>query len=131
MSRPERPRLLIADDDPVVRSLLCSQLGGDFDVVAAAEDTPGAIELAEKHRPDAAPIDVQMPGGGALEAVPRIAAGSPATCVVILSAGEPDELVSKLLAMGAAAYVRKGVTGTEIARTLTESLEVQADPSPA
>ena len=127
---PRRPRLLVADDDPVVRSLLCSQLEGDFDVVAVAEDTAEAIELAEEHRPDAALIDVQMPGGGALEAVPRIASRSPDTCLVILSADESHELVVRLLNAGAIAYVRKGVTSAEIAKVLTDSLKAQANAAP-
>ncbi|MBA2342510.1 MAG: response regulator transcription factor [Thermoleophilaceae bacterium] len=127
---PRRPRLLVADDDPVVRSLLCSQLEGDFDVVAVAEDTAEAIELAEKHRPDAALIDVQMPGGGALEAVPQIVARSPETCLVVLSADDSDELVVRLINAGATAYVRKGVTSAEIAKVLTDSLKAQANVAP-
>jgi len=127
---PRRPRLLVADDDPVVRSLLCSQLKGAFDVIAAAEDTVGAIELAEKHRPDAALIDVQMPGGGALEAVPQIAARSPDTCLVLFSADDSDELVVRLINAGATAYVRKGVTSAEIAKVLTDSLKAQANVAP-
>ncbi len=125
-----RPRLLVADDDAVVRALLCSQLEGDFDLVAAAEDTVSAIELAEKHRPDAALIDVQMPGGGALEAVPQIAARSPDTCLVVLSADDSEELVVRLLNAGATAYVRKGVTVAEIAKTLTDSLMARANLEP-
>ncbi len=126
-----RPTLLIADDDAVVRSVLSSQLVGAFEVVAAATDATEAIEFAEQHRPDAALIDVEMPEGGALVAVPQIAARSPDTCMVIFSGDESREVVLELLGAGAIAYVRKGVTGAEVSKTLTDALRVKADQPPA
>ena len=122
-----RPTLLIADDDPVVRSTLPPRLGGDFNVVAVADNATDAIELAEQHHPDAALIDVEMPGGGAFEAVPEIATRSPATSIVILSADESDQVVLKLLNAGAIAYVRKGVTGPEIAKKLAEAMKAKGN----
>jgi DNA-binding NarL/FixJ family response regulator len=122
-----RPRLLIADDDPVVRAALKAQLGGDFDIVGAAEDAIEAVKLAQEHQPDAALIDVDMPGGGAIQAVPQIAKRSPRTCMVILSSDESPELVVGLLSAGAIAYVRKGVGGPELAKTLAASLKARAD----
>ena len=121
-----RPSLLLADDDPVVRSALGAQLAGEFEVVAVAKDAAEAVELALEHQPAAALLDVQMPKGGALEAVPGIVAGSPNTCVVILSADESREMVLELLGAGAIAYVRKGVPASEIAKTLGEALKVKA-----
>jgi CheY-like chemotaxis protein len=66
-----RPRLLIADDEVVVRAALSAQLAGDFEVIAVAENATEASELAATHRPDVALIDVEMPGGGARRAAPR------------------------------------------------------------
>jgi len=128
-ARDVRPTLLIADDDPVVRSTLGAQLAGDFDIVAVAEDAAEAVALAERHRPDAALIDVEMPKGGAREAVPGIVAGSPATSVVILSADESRPVVLELLAAGAIAYLRKGVSADQIARTLTDALRLTRGPA--
>lgn len=122
-----RPSLLIADDDAVVRATLSAQLQSTFRVVAVAENATEAIELAEEHRPDAALIDVDMPDGGARAAVPEIAARSPGTCMVILSGDETRQMVLELLTAGAIAYVRKGVTGSQLARTLTEALKAKAD----
>lgn len=118
-----RPKLLIADDDPVVRAALRAQLGGDFDIIAAAEDAIEAVRMAQEHQPDAALIDVDMPGGGAVQAVPQIAKRSPRTRMVILSSDESQELVVQLLSAGAIAYVRKGVASHEIARTLAAALQ--------
>jgi DNA-binding NarL/FixJ family response regulator len=119
-----RANLLIADDDMVCRIALSTQLEPWFHVVAVAESATEAIELAEKHRPDIALVDVQMPGGGAREAVPGIAACSPDTRIVVLSSDESSRVVLELLAAGAIAYMRKGATGGEIAKTLTDALEV-------
>jgi CheY-like chemotaxis protein len=127
---PSRPSLLIADDDASVCSALSSQLDGDFRVIAVARHATEAIELAEEHRPDAALIDVEMPNGGAREAVPQIAARSPDTCMVILSGDESRQIVLELLSAGAIAYVRKGVTGGEISRTVTAALKVKAAHQP-
>jgi DNA-binding NarL/FixJ family response regulator len=128
-STDERPTLLIADDDSVVRSALFSQLEGAFHVVAVAENATEAVELADQHRPDVALIDVQMPEGGAREAVPKIATRSPDTCMVILSGDESRQGVLELLKAGAKAYVRKGVTGARISKALEDALEVKAtDP---
>jgi DNA-binding NarL/FixJ family response regulator len=126
-----RPSLLIADDDPVVRSALRAQLAHDFNVIAVAENALGAIELVEQHRPDAALVDVDMPFGGAPAAVPQMARRSPDTCIVILSGDEAPRVVLELLEAGAVAYIRKGVTGAQISETLTEALKAHADRRPA
>ncbi len=122
-----RPTLLIADDDGVVRSMLPAQLGGDFNVVAVAENATEAVELADEHQPDAALIDVEMPGGGARHAVPQIATRSPETCIVVLSADESREVVLELLNAGAIAYVRTGVTGAQIAKTLADAMKAKGN----
>lgn len=124
-----RPSLLIADDDPVVRSALRAQLATGFDVVAVAENATGAIELAAQYRPDVALVDVDMPFGGALAAVPQIARRSPDTCIVILSGDETPRVVLELIEAGAIAYIRKGATGAQISKTLTEALDAHADPA--
>jgi DNA-binding NarL/FixJ family response regulator len=121
-----RPSLLIVDDEPVMRSALQSQLKSGFRIIALAADATEAIALAEQHRPDAAVIDVNMPDGGARKAVPAIATRSPETCIVILSADESREVVLELLGAGALVYVRKGVTGKELSKTLTDALRLKA-----
>jgi len=126
-----RPRLLIADDDAIVRVALCAQLERAFNVIAVAGDAGGAIKLAALHRPDAALIDVEMPQGGARAAVPEIARCSPNTSIVILSGDESREVVLELLAAGAIAYLRKGATAGAITKTLTEALRLGARRPPA
>lgn len=125
-----RPTLLIADDDAIVRSALHSQLEAEFRVVAVAANAAEAVEHAAEHQPDAALLDVEMPEGGAREAVPQIAARSPGTCIVILSGDESRSNVVELLSAGAIAYIRKGVPASQISKTLTDALKAKADQPP-
>jgi DNA-binding NarL/FixJ family response regulator len=121
------PRLLIADDDPVVSSTLCHQLSHEFDIVASARDATEAIALAGEHQPDVAIIDVQMPGGGGLRATREIHTCAPQTAIVVLSGDESRRVVLAMLEAGAVTYVRKGVSGHELARTLHRAMEAHAN----
>jgi DNA-binding NarL/FixJ family response regulator len=125
-SEPKRGRLLIADDDLAVRSVLSMTLNNAFAVVGAAADSEQAIELARKTRPDAALVDVQMPKGGGIRAVEGIVEASPATAIVMLSVDESDATVRKLLTAGAVAYCRKGTSASELVRSLVEAIQVRA-----
>ena len=120
-----RRTLVIADDDPVVLYRLKTQLSDSFRIVAMAESATEAIALCMEHQPDVALLDVEMPGGGGRVAVPAIAACSPATRMVILSADEMHHVVLELLSAGAFAYMRKGVGGDQIAQTLAQALHVE------
>lgn len=131
-SRPayKRQTLLIADDDPVARVMLETQLSSSFDIVGHARDADEAIALAVEHHPDVAIIDVQMPAGGGLRATREIRAQAPDTAIVVLSADESDGGVREIIAVGAIAYVRKGTLAHELARTLHRSIEAHSARRP-
>jgi DNA-binding NarL/FixJ family response regulator len=120
----DRPRLVIADDDPVVQMMLDTSLCTDFDVVGVAGDGEEAIELARLNQPDAALIDVRMPGGGGLHAVRGIREVAPDTAIVVLSGDRTHGVVGELMKAGAIAYRRKGVAPHLLARALKESIKV-------
>ena len=117
------PRLLIADDDAFMRSVLSTQLGRDFEVVGAASDASEAIALAEEHQPHVAILDVEMPSGGGLRATREIHERTPSTAVVALSADESPDVVLEMLNAGAISYIRKGVAAEELAATLRQAIE--------
>jgi two-component system nitrate/nitrite response regulator NarL len=117
-----RPRLMIADDDPVVQSLLHNSLSNQFDVVGVASDSDEAIELARESQPDAAVVDVDMPRGGGLSAVRGIVKVAPETAIVVLSGDESDGVVRELMQAGAMTYRRKGVAPNVLAESLTDSI---------
>lgn len=132
-----KPRcVLIADDDPEVRTILADVVAMDagLEVVASAGDAAEAIALAGRHRPDVALVDFRMPGGGPW-AAQEIARVSPETRVLALSAHADKAAVLEMLRAGAVGYLVKGASGADvldaIARVLRGesvlSSEVMAD----
>ncbi len=119
------PRVLIADDDPVVRSALAMQLNTGFEVVGAARDAAEAIVLAEQHQPDIAILDVDMPEGGGVHAARGIASCSPDTAIVAYSADESRSGVLDMIGAGAITYLRKGIPRHELTETLQRSLDAK------
>jgi CheY-like chemotaxis protein len=115
------PRVLLADDDPVLLAVLAAQLEGGFSVVGVAEDATRAIELACGYRPDVALVDVEMPGGGLL-ATRGIREGSPDTAIVILTADDARSSVLQFLEAGAVAYLRKGLPSHQLGVRLHEAI---------
>jgi CheY-like chemotaxis protein len=122
-----RPRVVVADDDPVVRSMLEMSLRGAFNVVGLAADSEDAIELIRLHQPDAAVIDVEMPKGGGLAAVRGIMDVAPSTAIVVLSSDESDPVVRELIQAGAMAYLRKGSAPQVLSDSLTDSIKAHTE----
>jgi len=124
-----RPRLIIADDDPVVRSLLEGSLRSEFEIVGIASDGEDVVELARVLRPAAALVDVDMPKGGGMAAVKGIGATSPHTAIVMLSGDESEQVVRDLMLAGAIAYRRKGTPAGTLAESLTDAISMKREPS--
>ena len=118
-----RQRLIIADDDEIVRSMVAHQLRDDFECVGAAADATEAIALAVALRPDVVILDVNMPGGGAIEATNKIRDHAPETAIVILSADETWDDLIDLLNAGAMNYLRKGMDEPAMAEDLRGAIE--------
>jgi diguanylate cyclase (GGDEF)-like protein/PAS domain S-box-containing protein len=119
-----RPRLLIADDEPVVRAAIAAQLRGEFEVIGEAADAAQAIRLTRQHRPDVALIDVEMPGGG-LHATQAIHGESPETAIIMLSSDTARSSVLRFLDAGAVAYLRKGTSARQLSERLHQALEAR------
>jgi DNA-binding NarL/FixJ family response regulator len=106
-------RVLLVDDQPLLRSGFRALLNAeeDIEVVAEAGDGKEGVALAREHRPDVALIDVQMPVMDGIEATRRIAA-DPALAqvhVVILTNYCFDEYVFDALRAGAAGFIVKDI----------------------
>jgi EAL domain-containing protein (putative c-di-GMP-specific phosphodiesterase class I)/CheY-like chemotaxis protein len=109
-------RVLIADDEAVLRSALADLIGSDydFDLVATAKDADEAIALAEQTKPDVALIDVRMPGGGGLRVAEELRSRLPATRVLAHTAVDDRATVVRMLQGGAVGYLVKGTQPSEI-----------------
>ena len=118
-------RIVIADDDALVRAALAAQLGGRHEVVATACDGEEAAAVVRETRPDVALVDVQMPAGGGLGATREIKQSCPETTVIVLSADESDGVVRDILLAGAVTYVRKGLAASELDAVLVKSVQAE------
>jgi DNA-binding response OmpR family regulator len=104
------PRVLVADDEPDIRDLVClavRKAGGT--VVSSVADGADALAAARDEHPDLAVLDVSMPGETGLEVCTalRADAATAATRILLLSAGASAEDVARGLAAGADAYLAK------------------------
>jgi DNA-binding NarL/FixJ family response regulator len=125
----DRTRVLVADDDADIRGLLAAFISSDpsFKLVGVACDADEAILMAQEHKPDAALLDVAMPGGGGLRVVKELQTFSPATSVVALSAYDERNIVIEMLQAGAMSYLVKGATREQILHSLHRALLAQAE----
>ncbi|MEU9042543.1 MULTISPECIES: response regulator transcription factor [unclassified Kitasatospora] len=106
-------RVLLVDDQPLIRSGFRAllDLEEDIEVVAEAADGQQALELSRQHRPDIALVDIQMPVVDGIETTRRIAADPElaAVHVVILTNYGLDEYVFEALRAGAAGFLVKDI----------------------
>lgn len=106
-------RVLLVDDQPLVRSGFRALIGleDDIEVVAEAADGREALALAREHLPDIALVDIQMPVLDGIETTRRIAADPSLTGVhvVILTNYGMDEYVLEALRAGAAGFLVKDI----------------------
>ena len=109
-------RVMLADDHTLVRAGLRSLLARaeGVQIVAEAADGRQAVELAEAHRPDVVLMDLLMPGVGGLEATAQIAAKVPAARVIAVSMNDTEDYVLRALRAGAAGYILKDGSPTEL-----------------
>jgi EAL domain-containing protein (putative c-di-GMP-specific phosphodiesterase class I)/DNA-binding NarL/FixJ family response regulator len=127
----DRIRVLIADDEQIVRESLASVIGSDpsLEIVGSAEDAQGAIDLAAWRLPDVALLDVRMPGGGP-RAAAEIVRLSASTRVLALSAAEDRESVLAMIRAGALSYVGKTASNEEILNAIHGTAEGGTQLSP-
>ena len=109
-------RVLIVDDDPLLRAGLKLMLGGapDIRVVGEAGDGSGVQGLIDRLAPDVILMDIRMPGTDGLTATEAVRRRPGAPEVVILTTFDADEHVLRALRAGAAGFVLKDTPPGEI-----------------
>jgi two-component system, response regulator PdtaR len=118
-----KPRVLIADDETVIRLDLRGMLeGAGFDVCAEARDGVEAVDLAAEHQPDLVLLDVKMPRLDGVEAARRIS-GARAVPIVMLTAYGYGELVARAVDAGVSAYLVKPFRENDLLLAIQRSLD--------
>ncbi|MET8037286.1 response regulator transcription factor [Streptomyces sp. NPDC005345] len=109
-------RLVLVDDDPLVRAGLALMMGGaeDVEIVGEAADGAQVEELVDRTRPDVVLMDIRMPNVDGLTATERLRARKEAPQVVVLTTFHADDQVLRALRAGAAGFVLKDTPPAEI-----------------
>ncbi len=113
-------RVLLVDDDALVRSGLRIMLAGaaNLDVVAEAADGREVLGAVDRHRPDVVLMDIRMPQLDGIAATRLLAAQPDPPAVVVLTTFDADELVLRALQAGAAGFLLKDTPPAEIVRAI-------------
>lgn len=109
-------RLLIVDDDPLVRAGLTLMLGGaaDIDIVGEGADGSEAAGLVERLRPDVVLMDIRMPVMDGLTATEVLRGRPDAPEIIVLTTFHADEQVLRAIRAGAAGFVLKDTPPAQI-----------------
>lgn len=112
----ERIRVVIADDEAMIRGGIRAILASDssIDVVAEAADGHEAVEQAAKFRPDVVLLDIRMPRLDGLAALKEISRVTPSAKVAILTTFGEDEYVRRALGGGAMGFMLKASDPREL-----------------
>jgi DNA-binding NarL/FixJ family response regulator len=109
-------RILIVDDDPLVRSGLALILGGasTMEVVAQAADGRAGLAAVDEHRPDVVLMDIRMPVMDGIEATAALVGREEAPRVIVLTTFDADEYVLRALTAGASGFLLKDTAPEDI-----------------
>ncbi len=115
-------RVLLAEDETLIRDALSSllRLEEDVQVVAVAASGTEALAQARKHRPDVALLDLQMPGLDGIEVAAALATQVPGCgCIIVTSHGRPG-YVKQALTIGVRGFLPKTVSAATLAQVVRE-----------
>jgi two-component system response regulator NreC len=108
--------VVIADDHAVVRKglRLLVEAEPGLRVVAEAGTVPDALRMAKAHRPKVLVLDLNMPGGSSLEAIPTMREEAPITAIVVLTMQNDPSFARQALQAGALGFVLKEAADDEL-----------------
>src|SRR5512136_2585866 len=133
-TNPSNPiRVLLADDHAVVRAGIRQFLehAGDIQVIAEADDGEAAKSLIQKHQPDVAVLDIQMPKASGIEVTRWVRAHLQQVGVLVLTAYDDDPYVMAVLQAGANGYVLKTASTEELVQAVRDVNEGKSALDPA
>ena len=117
-------RVLIADDDPLLRALLVHRLSADGYEILSAEDGSQALSVVAEQRPDLIVLDALMPVMDGFEVLRRIKAGGLSDApVIMLTALKREQDIVGALQLGAADYLVKPFIPDELGQRIRRLLQ--------
>ncbi|MFI4932649.1 MAG: response regulator, partial [Burkholderiales bacterium] len=125
-------RLMIVEDDPLLRENLRVLLGGEpgLAVVACCDSAEAALEALAAARPDTMLSDLGLPGMSGLELIGRAKERAPELDILVLTISEDRDAVFAALRAGACGYIVKGASPRELVEALVEVAQGGAPMSP-
>ncbi|MEV6102254.1 response regulator transcription factor [Nocardia sp. NPDC051981] len=113
-------RVVLLDDEELVRSgiAMILEAGGDIEVVAQDGDGRAIVDLVHRHRPDVVVTDIRMPHVDGLEVTRRVRGLPTPPAVIVLTTFGLDEYVYAALESGAAGFLLKDTPPRELARAV-------------
>jgi two-component system response regulator NreC len=113
-------RIILAEDHAVVRSALRMLLDAepDLQVVAEAGDVNSTVRYVRGHTPDVLILDLNMPGGPSLRAVPALLEASPATRIVVLTMQSDPVFAREAMQAGVMGYILKDAADSELVKAV-------------
>jgi DNA-binding NarL/FixJ family response regulator len=118
----KRPRIVLADDHPIVAEGLRSLLAARYDVVGVVADGRALLEAASSLEPDVVVADIAMPHVNGIEATHRLRQEQPHIKVVILTMHREEAYVRRAMEAGAAGYVLKVAAADELLTAVDAAL---------
>ena len=118
-------RVLLADDHAIFRKGVFQALKetAGIQLVGQAHDGMEVVELAEKLKPDAILMDINMPGMNGIEATRRIYKAYPEIKILALSMYEKEEYARDIISAGAVNFISKGCTASEMVAAIQNAVE--------
>ncbi|HEY3181461.1 MAG TPA: response regulator transcription factor [Gaiellaceae bacterium] len=116
----EQVRVLVVDDDALVRAGLSMLLAGaeDIEIVGEATDGSEVAQAVAEHEPDVVLMDIRMPGMDGLAATEVLRARPGAPEVIVLTTFEADDYVLRALRAGASGFLLKDTPPADIVRAV-------------
>lgn len=125
-------RILVADDESVVRDGVVAILSfqSDIKVVGEAEDGEKAIEIARQTKPDVILLDMRMPKINGLDAIPKLKAASPKSRILVLTSFAESEMVYQTIKAGALGFLLKDARRDQLLQAIRDVANGQASIQP-
>ena len=113
-------RIVLAEDHAVVRSALRMLLDAeeDLEVIAEAGDVGSTVRFVSGHQPDVLILDLNMPGGPSLHAVPEMLETSPKSAIVVLTMQSDPVFAREAMQAGVKGYILKDAADSELVKAV-------------